>query len=73
MISYAFFQSLILRCKVRLLLCDNENALADSLAILKNLTPSNPIYCKGLALKGDALFQMGKFEHALVIYHRGNK
>ena len=28
---------------------------------------------KGLALQGDALFQMGRFEHALVIYHRGNR
>ena len=26
-----------------------------------------------MVLQGDALFQMGKFEHALVIYHRGNR
>ena len=62
-----------MRCKIRLLLCDNENGLADALAILTDLTPANPLYCKGLTLKGDALFQMGRFEHALVIYHRGHK
>eukprot|EP00093_Oithona_nana_P014801 14801.XXX_705139_704558_1 [CDS] Oithona nana genome sequencing. len=66
-------QSLLLRCKIRLLLCDNSNALADALAILVNLKQSDPIYSRGLALQGDALFQMGKFEHALVIYHRGNR
>lgn len=63
----------MLRCKIRLLLCDNNNALADALAILVNLKQSDPIYSRGLALQGDALFQMGKFEHALVIYHRGNR
>ena len=62
-----------MRCKIRLLLCDNNNALADALAILVELKQSDPIYSRGLALQGDALFQMGKFEHALVIYHRGNR
>ena len=32
-----------------------------------------PHFLSGLALQGDALFQMGRFEHALVIYHRGNR
>ena len=67
-------QSLSLRCKIRLLLCDNDNALADALAILTDLKPSaEPIYCRGLYMQGDALFQMGKFEHALKIYSRGNR
>jgi len=66
-------QSLLLRCKIRLLLCENENALADALAILTDLKTSDPLYCKGLTMHGDALFQMGRFEHALVIYHRGIK
>ena len=86
-----------MRCKIRLLLCENENALADALAILTDLKTSDPLYCKGeleydflspiliyyilnylfyckgLTMHGDALFQMGRFEHALVIYHRGIK
>ena len=55
------------------MLCDNENALSDALAILTDLDTTHPLYCKGLTLHGDALFQMGRFEHALVIYHRGLK
>ena len=60
-----------MRCRIRLLLCDNDNALADALAILRDLDPSEPLYAKGLALQADALFQKGEFEHALVLYHRG--
>ena len=63
-------QSLLMRCKIRLLLCENQNAYGDALAITDNLDKADPLYSKGLALQGDALFQMGKFEHALVIYHR---
>ena len=63
----------MLRCKIRLMLCDNDNALADALAILTDLDKKHPFYPKGLLLQGDALFQMGRFEHALVIYHRGNR
>ena len=55
------------------MLCDNDNALADVLAILTDLDKKHPFYPKGLLLQGDALFQMGRFEHALVIYHRGNR
>ena len=63
----------MLRCKIRLMLCDNDNALADVLAILTDLDKEHPFYQKALVLQGDALYQMGRFEHALVIYHRGNR
>ena len=66
-------QSLLMRCKIRLLLSDNENALADAKAILYDLDKKDPMYSRGLVLQGDALFQMGCFEHALVIYHRGTR
>jgi hypothetical protein len=36
-----------LRCKIRLLLCENENAKTDALAILTDLKTSDPLYCKG--------------------------
>ena len=48
----------MLRCKIRLMLCDNDNALADVLAILTDLDKKHPFYPKGLLLQGDALFQM---------------
>lgn len=64
-------QSLFLRCKIRLLLSDNYNALADAQAINVDLDPSDPLFSKALSMQGDALYQMGKFEHALVIYYRG--
>ena len=62
-----------MRSRIRLVLCDNEGALLDALEALKELGYTDPIYGKALSLQADALFQMGKFEHSLVIYHRGNR
>ena len=48
-------------------------ALEDSLAALKVVSVSDPVFKRALMLRADTLYQMGKFEHALVFYHRGNK
>lgn len=62
-----------MRCHIHLMLCHNKLALDDAKNALKGLCPTDPTYSKALGLQGDALYQMGKFEHALVIYHRGNR
>jgi len=62
-----------MRCQIHLVLCHNKLALNDATEALKGLCPADPNYTKALALQGDALNQMGKFERALVIYHRGNR
>ncbi|XP_020488274.2 outer dynein arm-docking complex subunit 4 isoform X2 [Labrus bergylta] len=46
-----------------------ENALKDAEASLKE----DKTYFKGLYQKAEALYYMGKFEFALVFYHRGQK
>ncbi|KAM6966353.1 outer dynein arm-docking complex subunit 4 [Tautogolabrus adspersus] len=46
-----------------------ENALKDAEASLKE----DETYFKGLYQKAEALYYMGKFEFALVFYHRGQK
>lgn len=56
-----------------LILCESEAALGDSLTALSGLDDSDPVYPKALMLRADTLYQMGKFEHALVQYHRANR
>ena len=68
-----FFQSLLMRSRIRLILCDNEAAFQDASEAQNGLGLSDANYPKALSLQADALFQMGKFEHALVIYHRGSR
>ncbi len=62
-----------MRSRVRLIMCNTEGALQDALEALNGLTFQDSVYPKALSLQADALFQMGKFEHALVIYHRGSR
>ena len=58
---------------MKLILCRNHEALNDADSALTGLATSDPVYLKCLALRGDALYQMGRFEHALMFYHRGKR
>ncbi|CAB4061632.1 unnamed protein product [Lepeophtheirus salmonis] len=64
---------LLLRIQIRLALCHNEGALEDSLKVMSILPSDDPLLPKTLRLKGDALYQMGKMEHALMYYHRAKR
>ncbi|XP_059084711.1 outer dynein arm-docking complex subunit 4-like isoform X2 [Tigriopus californicus] len=66
-------QSLLIRGRVMLILCRNKDALNDAMLAFKGLRTSDPLYCKCLSLQADCLYQMGRFEHALMHYHRGNR
>ena len=48
-----------------------EEALEDSNRALSFYIKKPP--CKGLYTKGDALYNLGNFEHALVYYYRAAK
>ena len=65
--------SLIIRGRVHLISNHMDAALNDAMTALEDLPLEDPIYPKAFALRADALYQMGRFEHALVIYHRGNR
>jgi len=56
-----------------LILNRKSAALADAMLALDGLDKNDPIYSRALSLRGDSLYNMGRFEHALVIYHRGNR
>ncbi|XP_068023127.1 outer dynein arm-docking complex subunit 4 [Melanerpes formicivorus] len=58
---------LVARSKCYLRLGDTENALKDAEASLQ----SDKTFSKGLYQKAEALYTMGDFEFALVLYHRG--
>ena len=58
---------LVSRAKCFLHLGSSTEALQDAETSLKD----DPEFPKGLFMKAEALYQMGKFEMALVYYHRG--
>ncbi|XP_041634188.1 outer dynein arm-docking complex subunit 4 [Cheilinus undulatus] len=60
---------LVGRSKCYLRMGQFENALKDAEASLKE----DKTFFKGLYQKAEALYYMGKFEFALVFYHRGQK
>ena len=60
-----------LRCFVRYMFLTFRKALEAADNILITLRyPANP---KALTVKGEALYNMGDFEHALVCFHRAMK
>ena len=63
--------SLIERASCHVGLQQFEEALEDADKALKSYKKKLP--CKGLYIKGDALYNLGNFEHALVYYHRALK
>ncbi len=66
-------QSLVLRGRIKLILNEKEAALSDALEAISGLSKTDSVYGKALLLRADALYQMGRFEHSLIFYHRGNR
>ena len=65
--------SLIERAACHVGLQQFEEALEDTNKALKMKNYLRRLPCKGLYIKGDALYNLGNFEHALVFYYRALK
>ena len=50
-----------------------QGRMVTALEDVNQVLAANPYHPHALAVKGDALFQMCQFEHALVFYERGLK
>lgn len=76
-------EGLLTRGRVKLILCRNSGAFEDAMLALKGIdadaaagsaaSSGDPVYPRAMSLKAAALYQMGRYEHALLNYHRADR